>query len=107
MVTSDIVPAKGSLTITVDCLNATFLPKGDIFIAPGAQTESKSLRGEQIRGCESMVRMALSLARRHGVEVPDAVKLFFDAVESGNWDEIEARFKMINGGGNHRKRRRT
>lgn len=39
-----------------------------------------------------------ALARRHGVEVPDAVKLFFDAVESGIWDDIEVRFKAINGG---------
>ncbi len=39
-----------------------------------------------------------ALARRHGVEVPDAVKLFFDAVESGNWDDIEARLKVIHGG---------
>jgi hypothetical protein len=37
------------------------------------------------------------LAQRHGVEVPDDVKRFFDAVESGNWDEIDARFKVLAG----------
>jgi len=39
-----------------------------------------------------------ALARRHGVEVPPDVEAFFDAVEAGHWDEIEARFKKIDGG---------
>jgi hypothetical protein len=37
------------------------------------------------------------LARRHKVEVSRNVERFFDAVESGNWDDIEASFKKING----------
>jgi hypothetical protein len=39
-----------------------------------------------------------ALARRHNVEVLGDVERFFDAVESGNWEAIEAAFKKINGG---------
>jgi len=39
-----------------------------------------------------------ALARRHSVEVSGDVERFFDAVESGNWEAIEAAFKKINGG---------
>jgi hypothetical protein len=42
--------------------------------------------------------LAYALARRHGVEVPDDVERFFDAVASGNWAEIEVAFTKINGG---------
>jgi len=39
-----------------------------------------------------------ALARRHNVPVSDDVERFFDAVESGNWEAIQAAFKKINGG---------
>lgn len=39
-----------------------------------------------------------ALARRHAVQVSADVERFFDAVESGNWDAIDAAFKKINGG---------
>ena len=39
-----------------------------------------------------------ALARRHKVAVSEDVERFFTAVESGNWDDIEASFKKINGG---------
>ncbi|MBI5384555.1 MAG: tetratricopeptide repeat protein [Verrucomicrobia bacterium] len=35
------------------------------------------------------------MAQRHGVEVPGEVERFFDAVESGNWDAIDAQFKIL------------
>jgi hypothetical protein len=41
---------------------------------------------------------ALALARRHNVQMPPEVEQFFAAVESGNWDDIEAAFQKINGG---------
>ncbi len=41
---------------------------------------------------------AHALAQRHGVEVTGDVERFFDAVESGNWDNIESAFRKINGG---------
>jgi hypothetical protein len=41
---------------------------------------------------------AKELARKHNVQMPPEVERFFAAVESGNWDAIEAAFKKINGG---------
>jgi len=61
-------------------------------------TAQEIVAGKLVKFGRSRREFADALARRHGVEVPDAVKLFFDAVESGNWDEIDARFKLINGG---------
>ncbi len=43
-------------------------------------------------------QLAYALARRHDVKVSSDVEQFFAAVESGNWDNIEAAFKKINGG---------
>ncbi len=42
--------------------------------------------------------LAHGLAQRHKVEMPGDVERFFDAVESGNWDEIKASFDKISGG---------
>ncbi len=41
---------------------------------------------------------AHALARRHNVQVSGDVERFFDAVESGKWEEIEAAFKKFNAG---------
>src|SRR5207249_3616115 len=65
--------------------------------APAAAAQ-EIVAGKLARFGKSRRELVHALARRHGVEVPDAVKLFFDAVESGNWDDIEARLKVINGG---------
>lgn len=42
--------------------------------------------------------LAHALARRRGIAVPDEVERFFTAVESGNWDAIEAAFLSLEGG---------
>jgi hypothetical protein len=42
--------------------------------------------------------LAYGLAHRHNIEMSGDVERFFDAVESGNWDEIKAAFDKINGG---------
>jgi hypothetical protein len=39
-----------------------------------------------------------ALARLRNVQVPDDVERFFDAVEAGDWERIEAAFNKINGG---------
>jgi hypothetical protein len=46
----------------------------------------------------SRLGFARALARRHNVQVPADVERFFAALESGNWDDIQAAFKKINGG---------
>jgi len=66
-------------------------------LAP-VKTAEEIVAGKLAQFARSRRQLAYALARRHGVEVPDAVKRFFDAVETGNWDEIQARFKAINGG---------
>jgi hypothetical protein len=43
-------------------------------------------------------KLAHALAQRHGIAVPDRAEKFFDAVKAGNWDEIKAQYKAINGG---------
>src|SRR6266436_1828793 len=66
--------------------------------AAPAATAQEMVASKLARFGKSRRDLVDSLARRHGVEVPDAVKLFFEAVESGNWEEIEARLKVIHGG---------
>ncbi len=63
-----------------------------------APTPEEIVTGKLATFGRSRRELTDALARRQGIEVPDAVKRFFDAVESGNWDEIDARFKEINGG---------
>src|SRR5439155_3634116 len=73
------------------------LSRSDSGAAPAA-TAQAIVASKLARFGKSRRDLADALGRRHGVEVPDAVKPFFDAVESGNWDDIEARLKVINGG---------
>ncbi len=73
------------------------LSRSESDAAPPA-TAQEIVAGKIARFGKSRRELTNALARRHGVEVPDAVRLFFDAVEAGNWDEIDARFKVINGG---------
>jgi len=37
------------------------------------------------------------MARQKGFEVPNILERFFDALEGGDWNEIEAAFKTVNG----------
>jgi hypothetical protein len=70
-----------------------------VFPAP-----AKALTAEEIVGTKlsqfarSRREYALALAQRHQVQLPAAVERFFAAVESGDWDAIEAAFQAINGG---------
>jgi len=47
---------------------------------------------------QSRRELVHALAKRHHEQVSSDVERFFDAVESGDWDRIEAAFKVINGG---------
>jgi hypothetical protein len=62
------------------------------------KTPEEIVAGKLARFARSRRQLAYALAKRHGIEMPEDVKRFFDAVEAGNWDEIQARFKGINGG---------
>ena len=47
---------------------------------------------------QSRREIAQAMAKKKNIEVPLLVERFFDAVERGNWSEIEAAFDAINGG---------
>jgi hypothetical protein len=68
--------------------------------SPGtADTSAEEIvAGKLAQFAQSRRGFAHALARRHKVEVSGDVERFFDAVESGDWDKIEAAFKIINGG---------
>ena len=42
--------------------------------------------------------LAERLAQKHGLGLTPEVEAFFAAIESGDWEQIEATFKAINGG---------
>ena len=65
--------------------------------APAA-TAKEIVAGKLAQFARSRRELAHALAQRHQVEVSGDVERFFAAVESGNWEDIEARFKKINGG---------
>jgi len=67
--------------------------------ARGAALTAEEVVAEKLaQFASSRLELAYELARRHKVQVPQDVERFFDAVESGDWEEIEATFKKINGG---------
>jgi len=64
--------------------------------APVATAE-EVVAGKLAQWGRSRRDIASAIARSQNIQIPDAVKLFFDAVEKGNWDEIHARFLAICG----------
>lgn len=51
--------------------------------------------GKLVQFTRSRRELAREMARRKGVAVPEDVERFFDALESGNWDEIERQWKIL------------
>lgn len=47
---------------------------------------------------QARLKLAHALARRHCIYVPNEVKQFFAAVESGDWERISAAFAVLHGG---------
>jgi RNA polymerase sigma factor (sigma-70 family) len=72
-------------------------PRREQNAAPPLATPEAVVAGRLSQYGRSRRDLVHALAQRHGVEVPDDVKRFFDAVEAGNWDEIAARFKVLAG----------
>src|SRR5687768_3562091 len=60
---------------------------------------AEEIVSSKVRQCARLRReYAYELARRANKPVPKEVEEFFDALEGGNWEEIEARFKALRGG---------
>ena len=74
------------------------LPRFPRRSAPRGVSAAEIVNSKLTQFGQSRRRLAEILARRHGVVVTDEVKRFFDAVETGRWEEIESAFKQINGG---------
>ncbi len=79
--------------------SAPISPKrpSSVFAAKSVKMPEEIVGAKLAKFAQSRRDLVYTLAGRHGVEVSDDVKRFFDAVESGNWDEIQASFKTING----------
>ncbi len=78
--------------------NVEVRPRLPRWAAPRGVSAAEIVNSKLIQFGQSRRRLAEILARRHGVVVTDEVKRFFDAVETGRWEEIESAFKQINGG---------
>lgn len=57
------------------------------------QTPEEIVAGKVMKFGKSRREVAHAIARRLNVKVPDEVERFFDAVEGGRWDEIDAAHK--------------
>ena len=62
------------------------------------KTAEEMVAAKLARFGHSRQELAQALAKRAGVAMPEDVQKFFEAVESGNWEEIDARFKALSGG---------
>ena len=63
-------------------------------VAPGPTAE-ETVAAKLALFSNSRRELARTMARRKGVPVPAEVERFFDALESGNWEEIDSQFKAL------------
>src|ERR1051325_6152885 len=66
--------------------------------AAPAATAEEIVAAKLQRFAQSRREIMRAMARQKNIAVPDAVERFFDAVEAGDWNEIETAFNAINGG---------
>jgi tetratricopeptide (TPR) repeat protein len=59
------------------------------------QTPQEIVAGKLMKFAKNRREVARAMAKRLNVKVPDEVERFFDAVESGHWDEIDAAHKAL------------
>ncbi len=60
-----------------------------------ALTAEEIVAGKLQQFTRSRRELAREMARRKGVAVPDDVERFFDALASGNWEEIDRQWKVL------------
>lgn len=61
-------------------------------------TAEEIVAGKMKQFARSRRDVMRAMARRKNVEIPDVVERYFDALETGDWNEIKAAFDAINGG---------
>lgn len=54
-----------------------------------------TVAGKLLQFTRSRRELARAMAKRKGVEMPREVERFFDALESGNWAEIDSQFAVL------------
>ena len=59
------------------------------------QTPQEIVAGKVMKFAKNRREVARAMAKRLNVKVPDEVERFFDAVEGGRWDEIDAAHKAL------------
>jgi tetratricopeptide (TPR) repeat protein len=59
------------------------------------QTAQEIVAGKVMKFGKNRREVAHAIAKRLNVKVPDEVERFFDAVESGRWDDIDAAHKVM------------
>jgi tetratricopeptide (TPR) repeat protein len=59
------------------------------------QTPQEIVAGKVMKFGKNRREVARAMAKRLNVKVPDEVERFFDAVEGGRWDEIDAAHKAL------------
>lgn len=85
-------------------INSSPGQRADLFRGPAVSASDAEPTAERIvatklaQFAQSRRAFAHALARKHDVLVSEEVETFFDAVESGDWERIEAAFQVINGG---------
>jgi hypothetical protein len=65
-------------------------------VAPASAEEIVAAKQKQFARSRRDIMRAM--AKQKNIAVPDVVERFFDALESGDWSEIEPAFNAINGG---------
>jgi tetratricopeptide (TPR) repeat protein len=63
-----------------------------------APTPEEVVADKLHRFAQSRREFVHALAQKQVIAVPDGVERFFDALEAGDWNEIQARYDAINGG---------
>lgn len=64
-------------------------------VSEGRQTAAEIVAGKVIKFGKNRREIVRAIAKRLHVAVPDEVERFFDAVESGRWEEIDAAHKAL------------
>lgn len=82
-------------------VNSSGAPGDDVSGRPRRTGPSGKLTPEQLVAAKVVQFAGLRrdyvrrVAARNGVQVPDEVEAFFEALESGDWDDIDARWKTM------------
>jgi hypothetical protein len=86
---------SGQATAVAPNTKSHYRPPAEFTPPPTAQ----EIVADKLRQfAQSRRDLMYALAKKRGIAVPDAAERFFEALASGDWNEIKARFAAISGG---------